>query len=141
MRAVKPIHTTEELRLLLEKLAPRGRTSKYYAQVFQALRIEVNDELGALKEILEQSLHFLKPGGRIVVLAYHSLEDRLVKRFFNTGNFGGELQQDLYGNIIRPLNPLYRKVIVPSEEEVEANNRARSAKLRAGAMKPMDQPV
>jgi 16S rRNA (cytosine1402-N4)-methyltransferase len=141
MRAVKPIRTTEELRLLLEKLAPRGRTSKYYAQVFQALRIAVNDELDALKEILEQSLKFLKPGGRVVVLAYHSLEDRLVKRFFNTGNFEGELQKDLYGNIIRPLDPVYRKVVVPSEAEVEANNRARSAKLRAGEMKLIDDAL
>ena len=100
--------------------------------MFQALRIEVNDELAALKEMLVQSANSLKKKGRLVVLAYHSLEDRLVKNFINKGNFEGAIQKDLYGNLIRPLKPLYRKPIVPSKEEIQRNNRARSAKLRVG---------
>jgi 16S rRNA (cytosine1402-N4)-methyltransferase len=131
-RASKPIHTTEDLRMLLQRLVPRGREFKYYAQVFQALRIEVNDELGALKEILQQSVHLLRPGGRLVVLSYHSLEDRLVKHFLNTGNFEGELRKDVYGNVLRPFKPIYRKPIKASNKEIQANNRARSARLRAG---------
>jgi 16S rRNA (cytosine1402-N4)-methyltransferase len=131
-RAAKPINTTEDLRMLLQRWAPRGRESKYYAQVFQALRIEVNDEMGALKEVLQQSAHLLQPCGRLVVLSYHSLEDRLVKYFLNAGNFAGELRKDVYGNVVRPFKPIYRKPIKPSDEEVQANNRARSARLRAG---------
>ncbi len=131
-RAAKPIHTTEDLRMLLQRLAPRGREFKYYAQVFQALRIEVNDELGALKEILQQSVHLLRPGGRLVVLSYHSLEDRLVKHFLNTGNFAGESCKDVYGNVLRPFKPIYRKPIMPANKEIQTNNRARSARLRAG---------
>lgn len=131
-RADKAIQTTQDLRLLLQRWAPKGRESKYYAQVFQAFRIEVNDELSALKEILQQSVALLKPGGRLAILSYHSLEDRLVKRFLNSGNFGGEVHKDVYGNIIRPLDPVYRKPIIPSEEEVGNNNRSRSAKLRVG---------
>lgn len=131
-RASKPIHTTEDLRMLLQRLVPRGREFKYYAQVFQALRIKVNDELGALKEILQQSVHLLRPGGRLVVLSYHSLEDRLVKHFLNTGNFEGELRKDVYGNVLRPFKPIYRKPIKASNKEIQANNRARSARLRAG---------
>jgi 16S rRNA (cytosine1402-N4)-methyltransferase len=132
MRAAKPINTTEDLRMLLQRWAPRGRESKYYAQVFQALRIEVNDEMGALKEVLQQSAHLLQPRGRLVVLSYHSLEDRLVKHFLNAGNFEGELRKDVYGNVLRPFKPIYRKLIKPSDEEIQANNRARSARLRAG---------
>jgi len=131
-RAAKPIHTTDDLRMLLQRWSPRGREFKYYAQVFQALRIEVNDELGALKEILQQSAHLLQPRGRLVVLSYHSLEDRLVKYFLNAGNFEGELRKDVYGNVSRPFKPVYRKPIKPSDEEIQANNRARSARLRAG---------
>ena len=131
-RASQPIRTTKDLRALLQRWAPRGREAKYYAQVFQALRIEVNDELRALQEILQQSVPLLKPGGRLVVLSYHSLEDRLVKYFLNTGNFAGELHQDVYGNVRRPFKPVYRKPITPAEEEVRANNSARSAKLRVG---------
>ena len=133
-RASQPIHTTEDLRRLLQRLAPRGREFKYYAQVFQAFRIEVNDELGALKVILQQSVDFLRPGGRLVVLSYHSLEDRLVKYFLNTGNFEGDLRTDVFGNALRPLAPVYRKAIKPSEKEIQANNRARSARLRAGVV-------
>ncbi len=131
-RAVKPIHTTEDLLEILRRLAPRGREFKYYAQVFQALRVEVNDELGVLKEILQQGTSLLRPSGKVVVLSYHSLEDRLVKRFFNTGNFEGALKKDVYGNILRPLRPIYRKPIKPSGSEIQTNKRARSARLRAG---------
>ncbi|XWN35452.1 MAG: 16S rRNA (cytosine(1402)-N(4))-methyltransferase RsmH [Roseivirga sp.] len=131
-RAVQPIRTTQELRTILQPLAPRRREVKYYAQVFQALRIEVNDELGALKAILQQSAQLLKKKGRLVVLSYHSLEDRLVKHFLNTGNFDGTVRKDVYGNLLRPLQPVYRKAIKPSAAEVQANNRARSARLRAG---------
>ncbi len=131
-RAVQPINRTDELRAILQRFAPRGREFKYYAQVFQAFRIEVNDELGALKEILQQSTQTLKPQGRLVVLTYHSLEDRLVKHFLNTGNFEGELQQDVYGNVIRPLKPVYRKPITAPLAAIQANNRARSVRLRVG---------
>lgn len=131
-RADQPIDTVDELKTILKKFPPQGREFKYYAQVFQALRIEVNDELAALKEMLVQSANSLKKKGRLVVLAYHSLEDRLVKNFINKGNFEGAIQKDLYGNLIRPLKPLYRKPIVPSKEEIQRNNRARSAKLRVG---------
>lgn len=131
-RAAQPIHTTKDLRTLLQRWAPSGREAKYYAQVFQALRIEVNDELGAFKEILQQSIPLLKLGGRLVILSYHSLEDRLVKHFLKAGNFSGALHKDVYGNVLRPFKPVYSKPITPSEEEVRANNRARSAKLRVG---------
>ncbi|MEM7055618.1 MAG: 16S rRNA (cytosine(1402)-N(4))-methyltransferase RsmH [Bacteroidota bacterium] len=131
-RAHRPINTTAELQSVLQRFSPPGRTAKYFAQIFQAFRIEVNDELGALKAILEQSAQLLKKGGRLAVIAYHSLEDRLAKHFINKGNFAGEEQKDVYGNLIRPLRPIYRKPISPSEEEVQANPRARSAKLRVG---------
>jgi 16S rRNA (cytosine1402-N4)-methyltransferase len=132
-RTAKPIDTTEDLRVLLQRFAPRGREYKYYAQVFQALRIEVNDELGALKEILQHSISLLQPCGRLVVLSYHSLEDRLVKHFLNTGNFSGELRKDVYGNVLRPFKPIYKKPIKSSEQEIRVNNRARSVRLRVGA--------
>ena len=131
-RAVKPIHTTRDLQMFLQPWAPRGKEFRYYAQVFQALRIEVNDELGAIKEILQQSVSLLRPYGKLVVLSYHSLEDRLIKYFLNTGNFEGNLHKDVYGNILRPFQPVYRKPIKPSEKEIQANNRARSARLRVG---------
>ena len=131
-RAENPIHTTEDLRMLLQRFASRGRESKYFAQVFQAFRIEVNDELGALREILQQSVPLLQPCGRLVVLSYHALEDRPVKQFLHTGNFEGVLHKDIYGNILRPFKSVYRKPLKPSEEEIKANNRARSARLRAG---------
>ena len=100
------------------------------ARVFQALRIEVNKEMIVLQELRTQSVNVLKPGGRLVVLTYHSLEDRLVKNFFRSGNFEGELEKDFYGNILAPLKPVNTKVIVASDEEVARNPRARSAKLR-----------
>ncbi|MEL6358381.1 MAG: 16S rRNA (cytosine(1402)-N(4))-methyltransferase RsmH [Bacteroidota bacterium] len=131
-RTTEPITTTQALRTILQRWAPRSKESRYYAQVFQALRIEVNDELGALRALLEQSADLLKPSGRLVVLSYHSLEDRPVKHFLKTGNFEGIPQKDVYGNVIRPFKPVYSKPITPTEEEVQTNNRARSAKLRVG---------
>ncbi|WP_209332075.1 16S rRNA (cytosine(1402)-N(4))-methyltransferase RsmH [Lunatimonas salinarum] len=129
-RANTPIQTIAHLKRLLEKFAPRGKQHKYFAQVFQALRIVVNDELGALKEMLEQSAELLNPGGRLVVMSYHSLEDRLVKNFIQKGKFQGEVEKDFYGNLQRPLNPVNRKAITADEAEVKRNSRARSAKLR-----------
>lgn len=129
-RANRSFETTEQFKQLLEKLAPRNREFKYYAQVFQALRIEVNDEMGALEEMLHQVVEVLKPGGRFVVMSYHSLEDRMVKNFINKGKIQGEVEKDFYGNLIRPLEPVTRKAVQASPEEVAVNNRARSAKLR-----------
>ena len=100
------------------------------AQVFQALRIEVNDEMRALRVLLQQAMRLLKPGGRLVVMTYHSLEDRLVKNFFKSGNFEGTISQDFFGNIQSPFRLINNKVITPSSEEVEVNPRSRSAKLR-----------
>jgi len=126
----KPFETTADLIELLDKHAPRHREYKYYAQVFQAIRIEVNDEMGALKDFLMQSAEVLKPGGRLVVESYHSLEDRMVKNFIKTGKLIGEVEKDFFGNPIKPLNAITRKPITASEEELKINNRARSAKLR-----------
>ncbi len=129
-RVQKPIQTTDDLKEILEELAPRHREYKYFARVYQALRIEVNDELGALKEMLNRCVNVLKPGGRIVVISYHSLEDRLVKNFFNKGKFHGDADKDFFGNEIKPLKTITRKPVTASEEEILANPRARSAKLR-----------
>jgi 16S rRNA (cytosine1402-N4)-methyltransferase len=129
-RFARPIGTVNELKAILGKFAPRGRENKYFAQVFQALRIEVNEELRVLEEFLEQSVLLLKPGGRLVVMSYHSLEDRLVKNFINKGKFSGEVEKDMYGNVQVPLKPVNKKPIEASEEELARNNRARSAKLR-----------
>ena len=125
-----PIITTEDLVKVLSKMAPGGRENKFYAQIFQALRIEVNDELSALKELLEQSSKLLKPGGRLVVISYHSLEDRLVKHFMRSGNFEDNIEKDIKGQIHAPFAPISRKAIVASPEEVMNNPRARSARLR-----------
>ncbi|MBL7905809.1 MAG: 16S rRNA (cytosine(1402)-N(4))-methyltransferase RsmH [Bacteroidales bacterium] len=124
------IDTTVRLKEVLAPLAERGRENKFFAQVFQALRIEVNGELDALRELLIQSVKAIKPGGRLVVLSYHSLEDRLVKNFIKTGNFEGTENKDFFGNLISPFTPLTRKPIVPDEAEISLNPRARSAKLR-----------
>jgi 16S rRNA (cytosine1402-N4)-methyltransferase len=129
-RAISPFTTTESFKSLLQRYAPRGKEFKYFAQVFQALRIEVNDEMGALEDMLMQTIEVLKPGGRLVVMSYHSLEDRLVKNFINKGKFQGEVEKDFYGNLIRPLEPVVRKAIVASSGEIQRNSRARSAKLR-----------
>lgn len=129
-RAAKPIRTTGHLLSLLSQFVRPAKAHKYYAQVFQALRIEVNEELVALREMLLQAAEVLKPGGRLVVIAYHSLEDRLVKNFMKNGKFEGEMDKDFFGNPIRPFVPINSKPITPSEEEVAGNSRARSAKLR-----------
>lgn len=129
-RAVQPFETTEGFTAFLKKYAPRGKDFKYYAQVFQALRIEVNDEMGALEEMLLDAVDLLKPEGRLVVMSYHSLEDRLVKNLIQKGKFQGEVEKDFYGNLLRPLEPISRGAIVADEEEIAANPRARSAKLR-----------
>ena len=110
--------------------APKRKENKYLAQVFQAIRIEVNDELDALEALLTQSTELLKPGGRLVVMSYHSLEDRLVKNFMKRGSFTGEIEKDFFGNVLKPFTEIVRHPIVPSEEEIERNSRARSAKLR-----------
>jgi 16S rRNA (cytosine1402-N4)-methyltransferase len=129
-RTVKPITTTNELRGVLQKLAPRGKENKYFAQVFQALRLVVNEELRALENFLHQCAEVTATGGRLVVMSYHSLEDRMVKNYINTGKVFGELEKDFYGNPLRPFEAVNRKVIEASEEEIEQNSRARSAKLR-----------
>ncbi|RIV27352.1 16S rRNA (cytosine(1402)-N(4))-methyltransferase RsmH [Fibrisoma montanum] len=129
-RSNRSINTVNELKAALQRYAPRGKENKYFAQVFQALRIEVNDELKALEEFLEQVPDVLKPGGRLVVLSYHSLEDRLVKNFINKGKFQGDVEKDLFGNEIKPLQSVTRKPIEASPDEISRNPRARSAKLR-----------
>ena len=129
-RSVKPFTTTEGFTAFLKRFAPRGKEFKYYAQVFQALRIEVNDEMGALEELLLSAVELLKPEGRLVVMSYHSLEDRLVKSLMTKGKFQGEVEKDFYGNLLRPLEPVSRGAIIASEEELATNSRARSAKLR-----------
>jgi 16S rRNA (cytosine1402-N4)-methyltransferase len=129
-RFSKPFKTTADLIQLLDKLAPRHREYKYYAQVFQAIRIEVNDEMGALEDFLVQSAEVLKPGGRLVVESYHSLEDRMVKNFIGKGKIFGEVEKDFFGNQLKPYAAINRKPIVANDEELKENNRARSAKLR-----------
>jgi 16S rRNA (cytosine1402-N4)-methyltransferase len=129
-RNEKQIKTNDDLKAVLNELAPKNREFKYFAQVFQALRIEVNDELDVLKEMLMRCVHVLKPGGRLVVISYHSLEDRIVKNFFKTGKFSGEVEKDVYGNEIKPLKSITKRPIVPNVLELTENNRARSAKMR-----------
>src|SRR5690554_1139364 len=129
-RAQEPIISIDQLKSFISKVAPRNKENKYYAQVFQALRIEVNKELEALEAFLQQSVDVLKPGGRLVVMSYHSLEDRLVKNFMQKGKFRGEVEKDFYGNEIKPFKVITRKVMTASEKEVKENARARSAKLR-----------
>lgn len=124
------IATTARLREVLGPCAPYQKPAQFWAQVFQALRIEVNDEISALVDLLEQCADVIKPGGRLVVMSYHSLEDRLVKNYIRSGSVDGEMEKDFYGNVIKPFDAINRKVIVPSDEEIELNNRARSAKLR-----------
>jgi 16S rRNA (cytosine1402-N4)-methyltransferase len=124
------IKTTTQLREIVAECTPRAIENKYLAQVFQALRIEVNDEMEALQEFFLASLQLLKPGGRLVVITYHSLEDRLCKNFMKSGNFEGKVEKDFYGNISSPFKIVNKKVIIPGDEEIKANNRSRSAKLR-----------
>jgi 16S rRNA (cytosine1402-N4)-methyltransferase len=129
-RKERLFETTSQLKAVADTCAERGREFKYEAQVFQALRIEVNQEMDALRDFLQQATHVLKPGGRLVVISYHSLEDKLVKNWFRAGNFEGIQQKDFYGNLLTPLKVITRKAIVPRPEETELNNRSRSAKLR-----------
>jgi|TARA_R110000868_G_scaffold15373_9_gene70200 16S rRNA (cytosine1402-N4)-methyltransferase len=128
-REVQPIKTTDELKEVLAKYLPERVRNKILAQIYQAIRIEVNQEMDVLKEFLEQSLEVLKPGGRLSVISYHSLEDRLVKRFVKNGMFEGEPERDFFGNFSVPFKTI-GKLIVPDKEEIKLNNRARSAKLR-----------
>ena len=127
---IKPITTTGELKEAIKSCMPPNYENKYLAQVFQAIRIEINDEMGALQAMLKQCADALKPGGRLVVISYHSLEDRLVKNYIKAGNLEGELQKDFYGNVLTPFKSITRKPITPSEEELAGNPRSRSAKLR-----------
>ena len=134
-RKDKHIDTVNDLKVMITKCVKKGRENQYYAQVFQALRIEVNKELDVLQELLTQSLEVLKPGGRLVVISYHSLEDRLVKNIMRSGKFVGEVEKDFYGNQLTPFKQITKKPIVPSAEENEINSRARSAKLRIAEKK------
>lgn len=133
-RAVRPIESTDELKKVLAKYLPAHVSNKILAQIYQAIRIEVNQEMEVLREFLEQSLEVLKPEGRLSVISYHSLEDRLVKRFMKNGLFEGEPERDFFGNFTVPFK-LIGKHIVPSEAEIRENNRARSAKLRIAEKK------
>ncbi len=130
-RKEKVINTTEDLKKLFSFLPPH-KVNKFYAQLFQAIRIEVNQELEVLKEMLVQAYNVLKPGGRLVVISYHSLEDRLVKRFLKNGMFEGEPQRDIYGNYEKTFELIKSKAIIPDNKEIEENSRARSAKMRTG---------
>jgi 16S rRNA (cytosine1402-N4)-methyltransferase len=133
-REYQPIKTTDELKEVLEKYLPERHRNKILAQIYQAIRIEVNQEMDVLKEFLEQSLEILNPGGRLSVISYHSLEDRLVKRFMKNGMFEGEPERDFFGNFSVPFK-IVEKLIVPNNSEIKANNRARSAKLRIAEKK------
>lgn len=129
-REVKPIETTGELKSAVARFLPKGSENKVLAQIFQALRIEVNEEMKVLEAFLGQCADVLNPGGRLVVLSYHSLEDRLVKNFMKTGNADGNLEKDFFGNQLTPYKLITSKPIVPSDDEIQINSRARSAKLR-----------
>jgi len=135
-RAETPIETVADLLGAVEPCTPKKDPAKFLTKLFQALRIEVNGEMRALEMALEQSLRVLKPGGRLVVISYHSLEDRMVKNFMRSGNFSGEAEKDFFGNPRSPMEPVTRKALVPSAEEVAANPRSRSARLRAAVRKP-----
>lgn len=134
-RQTRKISSTEELLQIFEPFTFKEKEKKTLAQAFQALRIEVNDELSALCEMLTQAMHVLKPGGRLSIISYHSLEDRLVKKFLKTGNFEGEIVKDFFGQVETPFQLVNKKVIVPSESEQNENPRSRSAKLRVAEKK------
>ncbi len=129
-RKQRAIDTTASLKVITNTCAERGKEFKYQAQVFQALRIEVNQEMDALRDFLKQATNALKPGARIVIISYHSLEDKLVKNYFRSGNYVGSVEKDFYGNVLSPLKVITRKAIVPTEKEIEENGRSRSAKMR-----------
>jgi 16S rRNA (cytosine1402-N4)-methyltransferase len=134
-RAEQPIQTTLQLAGAIARFAPRGKENQYLARVFQAIRIEVNEELEALKALLQQTPDMLIQGGRVVIISYHSLEDKLVKNFFNTGNFEGKEEKDFFGNLLSPLKPVSRKAVKPKAQEISENPRSRSARLRAAEKK------
>lgn len=129
-RQVSKIETTFHMLEIIKRVVSDKAFKKEAVLVFQALRIEVNQEMEVLRQLLSQAKDLIKPGGRLVVISYHSLEDRLVKNFMRSGNFDGIQEKDFYGNIKRPFNPINRKVLVPSEDEQKENTRSRSAKLR-----------
>lgn len=131
-RVQKMFERTEDFKEVLKEVAPRGKEHKYFAQVFQALRIEVNDEMKALENFLHQCGEVLAASGRLVVMSYHSLEDRMVKNYMQKGKVFGDVEKDFYGNVVKPFEVVNRKPIEASEEEIAENNRARSAKLRVG---------
>ncbi len=133
-RSTKPIATTGELKQVVQRFLPKGKENKVLAQLYQAIRIEVNGELAALEELLLQLPEIVRPGGRIALISYHSLEDRLVKRFIRDGQFSGEPQKDFYGNLLTPFQKV-GKAIVATQEEIAQNNRARSAVLRVAERK------
>ncbi len=130
-RKEKKIETTEDLKKVFSYI-PAHKSNKFFAQIFQAVRIEVNQELEALKEMLLQSSRILKKGGALVIISYHSLEDRLVKKFLKNGMFEGEPERDIFGNYDKVFQLPHSKAIIPSDEEIEENSRARSAKMRVG---------
>jgi 16S rRNA (cytosine1402-N4)-methyltransferase len=134
-RTASPLTTTGALLEAIRPCVPRAIEKKYLAQVFQALRMEVNDETGALKDFLMAGLEVLRPGGRLVIMTYHSIEDRIVKNFLKSGNFKGEVEQDFYGNFITPFELINRRVVVPDEDEILSNPRSRSARLRIAEKK------
>ncbi|MDY0200413.1 MAG: 16S rRNA (cytosine(1402)-N(4))-methyltransferase RsmH [Tenuifilaceae bacterium] len=134
-RESSPISTVEKLVEILSPMFPAQITHKQLAKIFQAIRIEVNQEMETLKQMLEATTFSLKPNGRLVVISYHSLEDRLVKNFIRSGNFDGKVEADFYGNVVSDFEQINRKVIVPSEEELDENTRSRSAKLRIAQKK------
>jgi 16S rRNA (cytosine1402-N4)-methyltransferase len=129
-RSSQSFSRTTDLKAALQTIAPRGKENKYFAQVFQALRIEVNNEMKALEDFLHQCGEVIETGGRLVVMSYHSLEDRMVKNYIGKGKTFGEVEKDFFGNEIKPFEAVNRKPIEATEEEIETNNRARSAKLR-----------
>lgn len=133
-RSTRPIATTGELKQVVQRFLPKGKENKVLAQLYQAIRIEVNGELAALEELLLQLPEIVRPGGRIALISYHSLEDRLVKRFIRDGQFSGEPQKDFYGNLLTPFQKV-GKAIVATQEEIAQNNRARSAVLRVAERK------
>ena len=132
---IEGISTTTQLKEILQPLAQRGKENKFFAQVFQALRIEVHGEIDVLQKMLEQTSPLLKQGGRLVVMSYHSLEDRLVKNYMKTGNCEGKVEKDFFGNVLNDLELVNRKPITASQEELDRNSRSRSAKLRIAQKK------
>lgn len=137
-RGVAPLQTSGDLLRAVTPLLNPARARKELAQVYQALRIVVNDEMSALRHLLRDSLRVLRPGGRLAVITYHSLEDRLVKNFMRSGNFEGKIAKDIFGNIIAPLRPVSSKAVAPDDDEIERNPRSRSAHLRAAIYTPIE---